>query len=80
MSYINQIVNVDSYYFLNCLGKLKSFPRQIEFNNTQYTFSDGLQYRVQKDNKDIRIFEMTDGSTTYRLRREDDQWLLVGTR
>ena len=80
MSYINQIVNVDSYYFLNCLGKLKTFPRQIDLNNKKYTFSDGLQYLVQKGQHVIKIFEMTDGNTTYRLRLEDDQWLLVGTR
>ena len=80
MSYINKIVNVNAFYFLNGLTKLKIFPKQIELDNCQYTFDDGLQYTVTKDDQTIKIFEMTDGQKTYRLRLENDQWLLVGTR
>jgi hypothetical protein len=80
MSYINQIVSVDAFYFLNCLGKLKSFPKQIDLNNQKYTFSDGLQYLVQTGQRVVRIFEMTDGDKTYRLHLENDQWTLIGTR
>ena len=80
MSYINKIVNVNAFYFLNGLTKLKIFPKQIELDNHQYTFDDGLQYTVTKDDHTIKIFEMTDGKKTYRLRLENNQWLLVGTR
>ncbi len=80
MSYINQNVQVDAFYFLNCLGKLKSFPKQIDLNSQKYIFTDGLQYLVQKGQQVIRIFEMTDGDKTYRLRLENNQWTLVGTR
>ena len=80
MSYINQTVNVDAFYFLNCLGKLKSFPKQIDLNSQKYTFSDGLQYLVKTGQRVVRIFEMSDGDKIYRLHLENDQWTLVGTR
>jgi hypothetical protein len=80
MSYINQTVNVQAFYFLNCLGNLRTFPKQIEYNNQNFTFSDGLQYLVKKGQQVIQIFEMTDGEKTYRLRREDNCWTLVGTK
>lgn len=80
MSYINQKVNVNAFYFLNCLGKIKTFPKQIELNNQNYTFNDGLQYLVQTGQKAVRIFEMTDGQTTFRLRHENNNWVLIGTK
>jgi hypothetical protein len=80
MSYINQQVHVDAFYFLNCLGSLRSFPKQIDLNNQKYIFSDGLQYLVKIGERIIRIFEMSDGNKTYRLRLENNQWTLVGTK
>ncbi len=79
MSYINEIVNVNSFYFLNGLSKLKVFPKQIQLGDNQYTFEDGLEFKVKKDNRAFKIFEMTDGQKTYQLRLENNQWLLVGT-
>lgn len=73
------IVNVSSFYFHH--GRdFRSFPRQIEFDNRRLTFKDGFQYLVKSGGRMIRLFDMTDGETTYRLRQEDDQWLLIGTR
>lgn len=79
MSYINKIVNVNSFYFLNGLEKLKVFPKQIELDDQQYTFEDGLEFKVKKDDRVFRIFEMVAGSKTFRLKLENNQWLLVGT-
>lgn len=78
MSYINETINVDAFYFSASAGKLKTFPKQIEHNHQHLTFSDGIQYLVQKGQHIIRLFDMTDGQTTYRLRLEDNQWTLVG--
>jgi hypothetical protein len=81
MTRINQAVDVSAFYFRNGrdLG-LKSFPRQIEVGDARHTFTDGLQYVVRKGQHVVKLFDMTDGSTTYRLRLEDDSWTLVGTR
>lgn len=80
MTAINQIVNVNAYYFQNGQQCLRSFPKQIEFGTTRFTFEDGLQYLVKKGQHVIRLFDMTDGHQTYRLRLEDETWTLVGTR
>lgn len=79
MSPINQIINVTAFYFANGRN-FKSYPRQIEFGNTRCTFTDGIQYIVQQGEKAIKLFDMTDGRTTYRLRQEEGSWTLVGTR
>lgn len=76
---INQIINVTSFYFAN--GQtFKSYPRQIEFGNTRFTFTDGIQYIVKQGEKAIKLFDMTDGKTTYRLRQDNNNWTLLGTR
>jgi hypothetical protein len=76
---LNQVVNVNAFYFLNG-ACLKSFPKEIEFGTTRCTFVDGLQYLVRKGQHVIKLFDMTDGRTTYRLKLEDDTWTLLGTR
>lgn len=80
MHTLNEIVSVNSFYFRNQASCLRSFPREIEFGNRRATFSDGLQYLVRKGQRAVKLFDMSDGSTTYRLRLEDDTWTLVGTR
>ena len=77
---INQTVNVSAFYFQNGHQAFRSFPKQIEWGSVRYTFSDGLQYIVGKGPGAIKLFDMTDGSTTYRLRLQDDTWTLLGTR
>lgn len=76
---VNQIINVTSFYFANGRN-FKSYPRQIEFGNTRTTFVDGIQYLVKQGEKAVKLFDMTDGHTTYRLRNENDSWTLIGTR
>lgn len=76
---INQTVSVNAFYFQEGKG-LRSFPRQIEYNNIRYTFKDGLQYNVGRGPGAIKLFDMTDGDTTYRLRLQNNTWTLIGTR
>lgn len=75
---INQIVNVNAFYFSP--KEMKAFPRSIEFGTTRYTFSEGLQYLVHQGERFVKLFDMTDGRTEYRLKFEDNQWTLLGTR
>lgn len=71
-------VNVPELYFKN-EGRLKTFPRRMEFDGREYTFMDGLRYLVQKGQNLIQIFDMTDGARDYRLQFDDAQrsWTLV---
>ena len=80
MSYINETVNVNAFYFATSFGQLKTFPRQVELGSKSLTFKDGLQNVVQKGQNVVRLFDMNDGDHTYRLRLENDTWTLVGTR
>lgn len=80
MSLINEPVTVNAFYFAHSLGQLKTFPRQVELQNKQINFIDGLQYVVQKGGRVVRLFDMQGDDRTYRLRYEDDVWTLVGTR
>ena len=75
---INREVAVTALYFQNS-RELKSFPRRIEFDGQEYTFRDGLRYLVQKGQRLIQIFDMTDGETEYRLKfdTKDQLWTLV---
>ena len=78
MSYINETINVNAFYFAGQSGRM--FPKQIEFGQERFTFQDGLQYMVCKGQQAIKFFDMTDGTTTFRLRCENNEWILVGTR
>jgi len=76
---INQIVSVNSFYFPKGAA-LRAFPQSMEFGGVHCTFTDGLQYLVSKGKQVIKLFDMTDGRLTYRLRFEDGQWTLISTR
>ena len=80
MSFINQTVDVNAFYFATSFGQLKTFPRQVEIDNKKLTFNDGLQYLVQKGQHVVRLFDMEDGEHTYRLRLENEIWTLVGSK
>ncbi len=80
MSLINETVNVNAFYFASSFGTIKTFPRQVELGDTKLTFSEGLQYLVQKGQHVVRLFDMSDGQQIYRLRLENNVWTLVGRR
>ena len=75
---INKEVSVTAVYFSNS-RELRSFPKRIEFEGQEYTFLDGLRCLVQKGQRLIQIFDMTDGQSAYRLRfdTQDKLWTLV---
>lgn len=77
---INQEITVSSFYFRSGQG-MKTFPRRIEWNGQPVTFAEaGLRMLVQQGSKLVQLFDMTDGQTTYRLKRDGSQWILIGTR
>lgn len=78
MSLINQPVNVNAFYFATSFGQLKTYPRQIDFDDQKLTFKDGLQFLIQRGQHAVKLFDMDDGQQTYRLRLENDVWTLVG--
>lgn len=75
---IEKEVIVPEVYFKN-EGRLKAFPRRMEFEGREYTFMDGLRYLVHKGQQLIQVFDMTDGARDYRLQFDDvrHSWTLV---
>lgn len=70
-------VEVNSFYFAN--GRtFKSFPASITLEDKQYAFKTGLQLLVRRGSEVIKLFSMTDGLMTYRLRQENGCWTLIG--
>lgn len=79
MSIINKIINVNAFYFSS--GKsMKLFPRKIELDYNQITFIDGIQYLVKKGSEYVNFYDMNDGKKIYRLKQENNIWVLIGAR
>ncbi|HEX4662549.1 MAG TPA: hypothetical protein VH144_02950 [Candidatus Saccharimonadales bacterium] len=74
---INQPVAITALSFRQ-KGSLESFPRRMEFDEKSYTFLDGLQCLIKKGQDVVRIFDMTDGESHFRLRLSDqNDWTLM---
>lgn len=75
---INEGVNITAWYFRN-RRQIATYPKRMEYNGRSYTFSDGLQYSITKAGSLTRIFDMTDGQSSYRLKCDAGQsdWTLV---
>lgn len=75
---INKEVTITAWYFRN-RNQLTSYPRRMEYNRQEYTFAEGLRYLVQKGRAVVQLFDMTDGSSKYRLKFDPAQeiWTLV---
>lgn len=79
---VDKEINVNAFYFNNRAPRsLKSFPKQIELDGTQYTFiENGLSYLIQKGAQVVQLFDMSDGYNTFRLRHAAGEWRLIGMR
>jgi hypothetical protein len=75
---INEDVTITALAFRNNRD-FATLPRRMEYRGSTYTFMNGLQYLIKKGDQILRIFDMTDGTSTYRLRCDDAQtnWTLV---
>lgn len=75
---VNKKVAITAVSFRQKNG-LTGFPKRMEFEGATYFFQGGLQCLVKKGKEVIRIFDMTDGNSTYRLRCDENQcsWTLM---
>lgn len=82
MTQINAHVEVTALGFWNKKDQhqIASFPKRMVWGDKEYSFVDmTMQYAIKKGQQLIRLFDVTDGNTSYRLRLENDAWTLVGT-
>lgn len=75
---INEGVTITSLSFRSTRD-FTTFPKRMEYRGQAYTFLNGLQYLIKKGGEITRIFDMTDGKASYRLKCDDSQssWTLV---
>ncbi len=77
---INKGVNVVAFYFKNAGGRLDCFPRKIEFDGQRVEFkNDKMVKAVQKGQRLVQLFGMSDGAKEYELEFDDQtsDWTLV---
>ncbi|MDL2362770.1 MAG: hypothetical protein QFB86_00090 [Patescibacteria group bacterium] len=79
-----QEVQITSVYFRNNPGqqRLESYPRRMVVDGREVNFIEqGMRYLVQKGQDFVKLFDVSDGQTQYRLRLDaSDHWTLVGMR
>jgi hypothetical protein len=76
---INKEVCVNAMFFSG-KGNFKSFPKEITYNNKQVTFIEsGMRYLLQKGQKVVQLFDMSDGHQNYRLQFDTQNftWTLL---
>lgn len=77
---INKDVNIVAYYFRSNSARLRCFPKRMEWDGKQITFTEtGLRHPTKKGARMVHIFDMTDGNADYRLEFDAEQltWTLV---
>ncbi|MDB5164652.1 MAG: hypothetical protein JWL89_278 [Candidatus Saccharibacteria bacterium] len=62
--------------------RFESFPRRMVYDGREYTFIEqGMRYLVQKGQQFVKLFDVSDGQTQYRLRQDsDNSWSLVNMK
>ena len=76
---VNQEVTINGVYFKNNQD-LETYPKAMEFNGQTYTFlNSGWRYLVHKGQEVIRIFNVTDGQSNFRLKLDpsESRWTLL---
>jgi len=78
---INKEVSITGMYFRNGKKSLRSYPKRMELEGEEYTFIEsGLHFLVKKGQQLFELFDMTDGTNSYRLKLDTNEntWTLVG--
>lgn len=77
-------IEITSVYFRNNPNKqrFESFPKRMVYDGREYTFlEDSWRYLVHKGQDLIKLFDVSDGQTQYRLRLDPaNHWTLVGIK
>ena len=74
-------IEITSVRFRNNPSKQRfdSYPKRMVFEGREYTFLDsGMQFLVRTGQDLIKLFDMSDGQTQYRLKVDgNNRWTLV---
>lgn len=77
-------IQITSVYFRTNTRqqRFESYPKGMLYEGREYTFVEsGMRYLVQKGQELIKLFDVSDGHTNYRLRLDAaNHWTLVGMK
>lgn len=82
MTRVDATIEVTALGFRNKKDQrqLESYPKRMVWGDREYNFVDmSMQYLVKRGKQLIKLFDVSDGNTLYRIRLEEDHWTLVGT-
>ena len=71
---VNQPIDITAPGFTRAKGPcLQSWPRCMVWQEKEYSFAElSMQYLVQKGQELIRLFDVSDGQTIFRLRQNPE--------
>lgn len=77
----NQEIEIVAVYFRNGPDKqrFESYPKRMIYGGREYTFMEsGMRYLIRKGQALIKLFDVSDGQTSFRLRLDqENRWTLV---
>lgn len=80
---INREVEITALGFRARPGKrgMQGYPRRMVWGEREVNFVDlGMQYLVRSGQEMVKLFDLSDGNNTYRLRQAGSRWTLVGMK
>ncbi len=83
--FTNKEVEITSVYFRGNQRKqrLESYPKKMIYDGKEYSFIEGgIRYLVNRGHSFIKLFDVSDGNSEYRLRLDEanHHWTLVGIK
>jgi len=83
-TFTNRDIEVTAVYFRGgqTRRRFESYPRRMVMDGREYTFLEsGMRYLVHKGQQLVKLFDVSDGQTQYRLRVDNNNhWTLVGMK
>ena len=77
-------IEITGYYFRGGKSgqRFESYPRRMVMNGHEYNFMESsMRYLVRKGQELVRLFDVSDGQTEYRLRLDgSNHWTLVNMK
>lgn len=82
--HLDQQVEIVAVYFRSGPDKqrFEGYPKRMVYEGREYTFLEsGVRYLVRKGQALVKLFDVSDGQTSFRLRLDqENNWTLVNMK
>ena len=80
----NTEIEITSVYFRSGPGdrRFEGYPKRMIYDGREYTFLEsGMRYLIRKGQNLIKLFDVSDGQTSFRLRLDqENRWTLINMK